>query len=382
MMDDKANLDSNATKLSVLVGMPAPGSWGGPIYCEPPFVEALRRKGVDVDEEIYVWGESGRSPTVTERVGRVIEAARRLRRRVLEKHYDVVHLNTSFDEKCVLRDLTTMAMLPKGTPVFLKMHGSIASFLRSSGPVWNVLKRRVFQRASLIGVLSSEEYSLFAEAGCPESKLVTCKYVVEPGEFIRDDSFRDRHGLAESTTILLFSARFIEAKGLLVVIAATAELIAQAYDVVLFCLGDGPERVKAEAKVNELGIDAHVRFTGYIPESETTSYHANSDIFVLPTYHDEGFPLVLVKSLAAGLPIVTTKVRAAADHFQDGVNCIFVPPRDVDSVANAIRRLIDSPDLSATLSLKNLELAKTFHGDPVAEEYIQFYRSMHTGHKK
>src|SRR6266436_2870575 len=88
--------------MRILIGMPDKDSLGGPIYCEPPFVEGLRKAGVEVDEEVYVYGESSTPTPFLRRVWRVIEAARRLRRRTRENSYDVIHLNTSIDKKCVM----------------------------------------------------------------------------------------------------------------------------------------------------------------------------------------------------------------------------------------------------------------------------------------
>ena len=152
--------------MRLLVGMPDKDSLGGPIYCEPPFVEALRIAGVDADEEAYVYGDGGTSVGLFQRVTRVIKAARRMRERVRQANYDLLHLNTSFDQRCIVRDLITLWLIRKpGIPVFLKMHGSIARFLGTSNPIWKAFQRRLFSRASAIGVLSSEERENFVRAG-------------------------------------------------------------------------------------------------------------------------------------------------------------------------------------------------------------------------
>lgn len=87
--------------------MPDKASLGGPIYCEPPFVAALRSAGIEVDEEIYVYGDVAKPTPLWRRVDRVLRAASRLRRRTRQQRYDLIHLNTSFDKKCVMRDLVS-----------------------------------------------------------------------------------------------------------------------------------------------------------------------------------------------------------------------------------------------------------------------------------
>lgn len=363
--------------MRILVGMPDKDSLGGPIYCEPPFVSGLRAAGVEADEEVYVYGEGAEPTPFWRRICRVLEAARRLRRRTRENCYDVIHLNTSIDEKCILRDMATLAFLRSSrVPVYLKMHGSIAAFLETKSNFWKLLQRRLFVRAAGIGILSSEERENFLRAGCPAEKLFDAKYVVEPEAFAPDPDFRKRHGIPDETPILLFSARFIPAKGLLTVIEACAELKRRGHDFVLFCLGDGTVREEAEKLSANLQLSKHIRFTGYISENETAVFHANSTVFVFPTYHDEGFPLVLLKSLAAGLPIITTRVRAAADYLKEPDNCLWVTPRDPHELAAKIIRLLDDHQLRAAMAQNNRRLAGQFTADNVVREYIKVYETL------
>ena len=239
-----------------------------------------------------------------------------------------------------------------------------------------MLQRRVFKMAANIGVLSSEEREFFLNAGCAATKLSDAKYVVVADDFKHDSEFRSRQGISETTPILLFSARFIPAKGLLDLIAACDELKKAGRNFVLFCLGDGPIRDEAEQLVERLDLSDRIRFTGYISEAETAAFHANSTIFVFPTYHDEGFPLVLLKSLAAGMPIITTRIRAAADYMNEPDNCIWVLPRNPHDLAEKITRLLDDHNLQTTMSDNNHNLAEQFSPANIAQEYLKLYKTI------
>ena len=83
-------------------------------------------------------------------------------------------------------------------------------------------------------------------------------------------------------------------------------------DVCLDCVGDGPQGAEARDRAYALGITDKVRFTGYIPEYETPRHYKNADVLVFPTYHQEGFPMTVFQSAAAGLGIITTRLRASA----------------------------------------------------------------------
>jgi len=356
--------------------MPDKDSLGGPIYCEPPFVAALRASGAEVDEETYVYGDGANQTPLLKRIRRVLDAAKRLRRRTSETQYDIIHLNTSIDEKCIVRDLVTFAFLPAKVPVYLKMHGSIAGFLATKNPAWHWAMRRLFARAAGIGVLSSEERENFIRAGCPPETLSLAKLAVDADIFRPDPGFRTRHDVGPDTPVLLYSARFVETKGLLDVIAACGELKKAGREFALFCLGGGPVRAKAESLAAELAIAESVRFFGYIPESDTAAFHANCTAFVFPTYHDEGLPIVILKSIAAGLPIITTRIRGAADYMTDPENCLWTEPHNPAALAARITELFDNPDLRQKMSANNRRLATQFTPKTVAKDYIELYKSL------
>ena len=71
-----------------------------------------------------------------------------------------------------------------------------------------------------------------------------------------------------------------------------------------------------------------MHFLGQIPEDEALDFYCGCDVLVFPTYHAEGFPMTVFQSLAGGLGIVTTRIRATADYLQEPENALFVPPRD------------------------------------------------------
>ena len=60
--------------------MPAKDSWGGPIASEPPFVEAVRKIGIDATDEVYVYGDKDKPTPMFERIRRVWKTAFRFRR--------------------------------------------------------------------------------------------------------------------------------------------------------------------------------------------------------------------------------------------------------------------------------------------------------------
>ncbi|MDQ1611613.1 MAG: hypothetical protein QOG00_1544 [Pyrinomonadaceae bacterium] len=404
-------------RVRVLMGMPDRESLGGPAACEPPFVAELRRLGAEVAEETYVYGERLSGTTLKQRVARVIATARFLRRRLRREQFDVVHLNTSFDRMALMRDAATIQLVRPATraKIFLKFHGSDAALFETKNTALRALVRFVLARADGIGLLSSEERENFTRAGVERSKLFVVKNVVAMVEGVESPSveviesagahndaslndavasssnaaasssdaaalssanLRARLGVDEETPLLLFIARFIPAKGLTDVLRACAILRDEGRAFELLCLGDGEARAAAEAEAARLKLDTRVRFFGYVPEAETAEFYAGSTMLLFPTYHYEGFPMVIFKSIAAGLPVITTRIRAAADYLREPDNCLWVEPRNPRMLAAQIARLLDQPDTRAAMRRHNLALAEAFTAASVAPEYLEIYNRL------
>jgi glycosyltransferase involved in cell wall biosynthesis len=363
--------------MRVLMGMPDKNSLGGPAACEPPFVEALKQIGIEVDEEVYVYGDKLTRTSASHRISRVLRAARNLRRRVRATHYDVVHLNTAFDTKAFLRDCVSILFLrPSGSKIFLKLHGSDARLLKTRNPVWSVLYKTIWQRVDGIGVLSSEEKENFVRAGINERKVFVVKNAVRRDLFHSNLNFAQRIKVSESTPVLLFIARFVPTKGLLDVIRACRIVLDKGHTFALLCVGNGPERRRAEDEAARLNLRSQVKFFGYVKEEIAAEFYAGSTMLLFPTYHEEGFPMVVFNSLAAGLPIITTRIRAAADYLREPDNCLWVEPRNPSMLAEKIIYLLLRPDAREKMAQCNAKLAAQFTPDIIAREYAAIYETL------
>jgi len=229
-----------------------------------------------------------------------------------------------------------------------------------------------------IGVLSSEERTNFLRAGVPEKKVFQVKNVVAPTPAAKTANFAERLQVSPETPLLLFIGRFIAAKGLVDCIVACKLLSKRNEDYLLLCVGDGPARPEAEAAVKNLGLESKVRFCGYISEAEAAEFYANSTMLLFPTYHYEGFPMVIFNAAAAGLPIITTQIRAAADFLRQPDNCLWVEAKRPDLLAEAIPTLLSNPELRSTMSNNNKALAARFSAEIVTSEYLEIYEQLVT----
>ena len=364
--------------MRILVGMPEEGSRGGSPTCEPPFVSELRRLGMEVEEQIYTYADT--KARLSTRAIRVLRTLHRLRKSVRSGSFDVVHLNTSFDTKALLRDYIIISLIRwNGTKIFVKFHGSDARLLENKNWILSFMRKGLFSRAEGIGVLSSEERANFLRAGVSAEKLFLVCNVVNG-----NTSAEQRHVAPISATEvpqLLFIGRFIPEKGLADVIRACKLVSDRGVKFKLICLGDGPARGDAEREVARLGLHDSVQFTGYLHEEEAASFYASGTVLVFPTYHFEGFPMTIFNAAAAGLPIITTRIRAAADYLQEPDNCLWARPEMPTMLADKIIDLLQNSALRRTMSHNNRQLAARFSRGRVTQDYLKTYEAIVRGEK-
>ncbi|HXM36980.1 MAG TPA: glycosyltransferase family 4 protein, partial [Pyrinomonadaceae bacterium] len=361
--------------MRILVGIPEKGSQGGPAACEPPFIAELRRLGHEVVEEVYAYAETQSGLAV--RASRVLGTARRFQHCVRYSRFDLVHINTSLDPKALLRDAVIVPRLSsRGAKIFLKFHGSDERLLQTKNPLLTALRRRLLSHADGIGVLSTAEQANFLRAQVPEQEVFVVKNVVEENSQERSPEFLRLWNLPDDRPLLLFIGRFVPTKGLLDVIAACALLRDAGHKFLLLCLGDGPARSAAELLVRRLNLQDCVRFFGYILEEQTAGFYANSTVLLFPTYHTEGFPMVIFNAAAAGLPIVTTRIRAAADYLKEPENCLWAEPCRPDWLVEKITELLTNDQLRLGMAANNKELAARFSDEIVTAEYLDAYRQI------
>jgi glycosyltransferase involved in cell wall biosynthesis len=359
--------------VKILFGMPAPDSWGGPAACEPPFVAALSSLGVECVTETYVYGDKGKGTNLIGRIVRVIRTAMRLRKLLSSTKFDLIQLNTAFDKFTVLRDAISIFLMGRNRPkIFLKIHGSGAHFINPRSLLYRPLIRYLDRQVTGYGIFTREELDTFLPHGIDTNKFHLVKNVVQiEGQALDDPEKKRRSG----NFGLVFVSRFIETKGLLETLAAVKTIRDRGSDVSIVCVGDGPMKREAEQLVRKLEISDSVRFTGYIPETEVDRELAQADIFVFPTRHNEGFPIAMFKAAISGLPIVTTPVRAAAEYFEDHVNCLFCSPQPTD-IADKIIELINNGRLRTQMREANLGFQELLSPPNIAREYFMIYQKL------
>ena len=162
---------------------------------------------------------------------------------------------------------------------------------------------------------------------------------------------------------ILTNGRFIPKKGHKYLIEAVALLRQKGVPVTLSLVGKGPEEAELRDLVQKWHIDDHVRFLGTINQEALVGYYRESDLFVLacavsPEGDMDGLPTVLIKSLALGLPTISTQVSGVPEIIQDHVTGLCLPPHDPVALADAIHWMIQNPQAARELGKRGQQFVQ------------------------
>lgn len=279
-------------------------------------------------------GSEGSHAGPLRRLARLAASPLALARAIRRNHAAIVHVNTSLNAGAFWRDFAyVLVARASGARVVYQVHGGKLpqSF---AGGLWplDALLRWALRQAHLIVVLARSELDAYRRF------LPGRRIELVPNAVAGIAPPRAAAG-ADSPLRLLYLGRLAAGKGLRELLHALARL-QQAEPVVarLAVAGSGPELDSLAALARDLGLAAAVRFCGVVRGESKSQLLGESDVFVLPS-EAEGMPCALIEAMAAGLPVVATRVGAIPDLVADGVHGVLVPARDPAALADALRLL-------------------------------------------
>ena len=336
-------------------------------------IDAFRRAGAETESCAY--GNWGTANGVFNSLKLVFQNARDLKKKTAVQGTDIVYLNTAFDFKTLIRDSITIFMLKRfnrNLKIVLKFHGSESDVVFSK----NLLKNYVLRKTDLMLTLSSEERNNFLAIGVPPQKVQVTANVIQKDLYITDPEFKKKAGLSANTPVLLFVGRFMHEKGIIDLVEACRLLKEAKVDFCLFCLGNGPLLEEVNSLIAKYGLKDNIKLPGHIPESETRRYYANCDVLILPTYHQEGFPMAVFQAVGAGRPVITTKIRAAADYLVENENCLWVEKKNPGQLFKQVSALLNNKPLQEKMRVNNLALAEKFTADRIVGKLLEYFKTI------
>jgi glycosyltransferase involved in cell wall biosynthesis len=267
--------------------------------------------------------------------------------RLREARYDVLHAHWLVPNAALVAGIARA----HATPLVISLHGSDVFLAERLAPL-RPLARRALALSGAVTACSSDLRRRAVRLGAREDRARTVPYGVDAEAFApreHDVEARARLGVPEGALLVLALGRLVEKKGFAHLIDAAAALGGRIHVAIA---GDGDLRAELEARARSAG--APVRFTGTLDRDEIARALGAADVVAVPSVVDrggnvDGLPNVVLEALAAGRPVVASRVAGIPDVIEDGVNGLLVPQADAASLAAALRRLADEPATRARL---------------------------------
>ena len=151
--------------------------------------------------------------------------------------------------------------------------------------------------------------------------------------------------------------RLAHQKGQTILLDAFAEVVKKFPSTMLFIIGDGPDKAELHEKASKLGLDRHIRWFGALPQEEVFGLYTAMDVFVMPSLY-EGFGLTAAEAMAAGLPVVGTRVDGLSEIIKDGLTGYLLPVGDSQELAQALVQMLSNAEKREMMGQKGKDRAQ------------------------
>lgn len=190
--------------------------------------------------------------------------------------------------------------------------------------------------------------------------------------------------------VILYAGKVAPEKGIHVLLSAFNEVVATYPNVKLIIVGEfamlsdkfitknGQKILSTEDYKKMLDmlverVKEKVVFVGWIPHHRLVEMHNIADIFVHPVVIHEAFGMAIAEAMAAGLPVVASKMGGVPELIENGISGILVEPNDSHALKEAILKLIKDDTLREKMSIESRKRAERFFSwQRAANEFLQF----------
>lgn len=266
-----------------------------------------------------------------------IEPVRTTFKKLKNQTFDVLHLCTSASISFVKDWIVVKKARKYGTRTIIHFHfGRIPELAERKNWEWKLLLQ-IARMASDVITIDLKSYSTLKNMG-----LNNVHYLPNPLSLSIIQQIESlKNSIARETNKVCFVGNVIPTKGVRELVEACREIS----DIKLFVIGKGSPEMKNEMKQLAGGFSS-LFFLDEIEHADVIRELLSSEIFVLPTY-TEGFPNVILESMACGCAIVTTPVGAIPEMLalESEMPCgLCSQPKDVAELRKNIRYFVDNPN--------------------------------------
>jgi len=330
---------------------------------ENMFVRELRKEGYDCREVPEALRETGDYL-------RVARCYKLVWRQLKNRDFDLLHTNGYF------ADIVGIPVARiNGLPSMSTCHGYISTTRNLR--LYNAMDRLVLKFATRVLAVSEGIKQTLLDSGLSPSRV---RVLVNAVDFPKStgsahtgrDAKRGSHGISRDDFVVGYAGRLSIEKGLIHLLAASAQLLRGGIPLRVLIIGDGPQRKELEKLSLELGLGDRVLFPGF--QEDIAEWILCMDVFILPSL-TEGTPMALLEAMACGVPAIASAVGGVPQVIEHGETGILVSPGRAEEIGNAVLALFADPAARQKLAKNALALAKTRYSvgqwiDRIEMEYL------------
>ncbi len=306
-------------------------------------------------------------------------ALHELNRITAREKFDVIHAHWVLPNA----PMAAFAARKRRVPLVVSLHGSDV-FVAEKWKLLGAAARWCFARADAITASSDNLLGRALALGAPEQKSEFIPYGADLKAFHVNgqDAQRVRAHLHFDSDELMILAvgRLVYKKGFDFLVQSLAQVLPDAPNARLVFAGDGDLRAELEQRAETLGLRSHITFAGMVARAEIPAYFAAADIIAVPSVRDDagnvdGLPNVALEAMAAGKPLVASRVAGLAQVVHDRENGLLVDEKNPRQLADAILQLARDAEMRKRLGAEGrAHVREVLNWDNVARKFISVYQ--------
>lgn len=210
------------------------------------------------------------------------------------------------------------------------------------------------------------------QVGLDQEKLIVIPNAVEVDRFASAKPAQlQQFGIPDGSKVFISIGRLEHQKGIDVLLTAIEQLKPIPNELHFLIVGNGPGESALRAQATAKGIAEHVHFVGRrtdVPELLSASFG------LILASRWEGMPNVVLEAMAAGKPVIATRVEGIEELVRDGVTGLTIPKEDPNKLVAAVRTMLEDPDFYTAAGVRAQDIvAQEFAPQAIADSYQNLY---------
>lgn len=184
---------------------------------------------------------------------------------------------------------------------------------------------------------------------------------------------KSNFSIKKNEKVVFFLGRLVPEKGILQLVNAFSQVLAEVPEARLYIGGRGPLKSVLEKRCCELGIEEYVVFTGFIYEKERNYLYNQARVAVFPSLY-EPFGIVALEAMATRTPVIVGDVGGLSEIIEEGVTGLKVKAGNEDELAKAIIRILADDDLAQSLERNANKMVRSIYSwESIAHKTAEVY---------